>query len=536
MTRGLGYRFRDLSLLEEALTHGSYKHRSADADYERLEFLGDAALGLVVTETMHFQRPRWSGHERQETKSEIVSNQSLAAAALALSLDRGIRVGAGRTADVALRSSDRILANVFEAVLGAAYLDGGVPAARDIVGHAFEEEFRRHRLRPPHRRAGTLARALASIARLPDFGRRAVRRLLLRGSRQERALCHTFARPNLLEMALRSTGGRRSRKRRRGRQRGRGRSRGDAAVPDTHALRFLGRDVMQLAVSEALHLRFPDWNEGRMTLARMRLKERGFMTRLSGRWSLGGGPTAVASAEAVFGALYLDGRLKAARRALAEPLSEGLADLEDLRDPDLQLLDPKTRLQNQLAREGRELPRYEIRKRTARREGVAVNLRLAGRVVERGWGRSLKEAEKDAARRALRSIRDRSRRSGRRAPRATASSETARVRHAAASPEKTAKAIARPSGKTAKQAGPAPVTGSSGGETPANPKGALQELLVKRDGRLPVYRVISEHGPDHEKTFVVAVSVGGRRIGRGSGPSKRKAEARAAAAALAGGA
>ena len=73
--RGLGYRFRDLELLEEALTHGSYRNDHAVADYERLEFVGDAALGLVVTESMHFQRPNWDGQRRQETKSELVSNQ-----------------------------------------------------------------------------------------------------------------------------------------------------------------------------------------------------------------------------------------------------------------------------------------------------------------------------------------------------------------------------------------------------------------------------------------------------------------------------
>ena len=79
--RGLGYRFRNIDLLEEALTHGSYRNDHEVPDYERLEFVGDAALGLVVTESMHFQRPNWDGQRRQETKSELVSNHSLASAA-----------------------------------------------------------------------------------------------------------------------------------------------------------------------------------------------------------------------------------------------------------------------------------------------------------------------------------------------------------------------------------------------------------------------------------------------------------------------
>ena len=526
MARGLGYRFRRLGLLEEALTHGSYKHSGAEADYERLEFLGDAALGLVVTEAMHFQRPRWSGHRRQETKSEIVSNQSLAATALNLSLDRGIRVGAGRSTGAALRSSDRILANVFEAVLGAAYLDGGIPAVRGIVGRAFETEFRHHRLQPPSGPEGTFARVADGIGALADLARRVCRRLLLRRNGQEKAVGRTFVHPNLLEAALGSSG-----KQPRGRRRNRGRRRrASAGGGDAQALRFLGRDVMQLAVSEALHLHFPDWNEGRMTLARMRLKERGFMSGLSEHWSLGDTAAAVSSAEAVIGALYLDGKLDAARQALAEPLNEGLADLEDLRDPDLQLLDPKTRLQNQLAREGRELPQYEIRKRPGKRGGVAVNLRLGGKLIERGWGRGLKQAEKDAARRTLRKLYGRNRRERRRTSGGRPPARTVKPQQPARrTPEKAGR-------KTGKRRRPAPETGQAGGTLPENPKGALQELLVKRDGRLPVYRVISEHGPDHEKTFVVAVSVGGRRIGRGSGPSKRKAEAKAAAAALASGA
>ncbi|MXW70706.1 MAG: hypothetical protein F4Z74_04535 [Acidobacteria bacterium] len=516
--RGLGYRFQDLGLLEEALTHGSYRNDHAVADYERLEFVGDAALGLVVTESMHYQRPQWDGQRRQETKSELVSNQSLAAAARALSLDEGIRVGRGRNAGEEVRSSDRILANVFEAVLGAAYLDGGMPAARGVLGAAFRKKLQRLRLRPPEGVPGWVRRAGSGLRSIGPLGIRFARRLLLLRKRVERALGYTFASPGILAAALDAgdAGGQRSQGSRRGRKR-RTRGRRAPAPPSPGApagagfasrpaLRFLGRDVMHLVLAEALHEHFPEWDEGRMTLARMRLQSREFTRSLNEHWSLGDGDDAAASAEAVMGALYLDGSLGAARRALGRPFATAL---EELRDPGLELLDPKTLLQNRLAQAGKDAPRYEPRRapRTSRSNGtVSVTLRLADGLTETGVGRGLKEAEKDAARRVLERL---ERRSGRRRSRPR--------RGSADSPGE------------ATERSPAVVAATE------NPKGALQEALVKKEGRLPVYRLISESGPEHEKTFVMEVLAGRRALGRGVGPSKRKAEAEAAAAALASG-
>ncbi len=514
--RGLGYRFRDLELLEEALTHGSYRNDHAVADYERLEFVGDAALGLVVTESMHFQRPDWDGQRRQETKSELVSNQSLAAAARALALDEGIRVGRGRNAGEEVRSSDRILANVFEAVLGAAYLDGGMPAARGVLGAAFRKKLQRLRLTPPEGVPGWLDRAGSGLRSIGPLGIRFARRLLLLRKRVERALGYTFASPGILTAALdagdavreRASRSRRTRTRRtRGRRSPAPESSRAAPLVNRPALRFLGRDVMHLMLAEALHNHFPEWDEGRMTLARMRLQSREFTRTLNEHWSLGNGDDAAATAEAVMGALYLDGSLGAARRALGRPFKTAL---EELRDPDLELLDPKTLLQNRLAQAGKEAPKYEPKRggRSSRSDGaVSVTLRLADGLVETGVGRGLKEAEKDAARRALARL---DRRSGRRRRRTS--------RESAPDP--------------GEAGGPNPIEVTAATE---NPKGALQEALVKKEGRLPVYRLISESGPEHEKTFVMEVLAGRRALGRGIGPSKRKAEAEAAAAALAGG-
>ena len=518
--RGLGYRFRDIELLEEALTHGSYRNDHEVSDYERLEFVGDAALGLVVTESMHSQRPNWDSQRRQETKSEVVSNQSLAAAARMLSLDEGIRVGHGRSAGDEVRSSDRILANVFEAVLGAAYLDGGMPAARGVCRVAFRRKFERLRLQPPEGVPGWFRRAARGGRSIGRLVVRMARRGAFLGSGQERALGYTFARSNRLRAALDAdlpttegpSAGRRGRKRRTGRRRGPNRSsatrNGTFQTPGRQALRFLGRDVMHLVLADVLHSQFPEWDEGQMTLARMRLQSREFILKLSRHWSLGGGDESAGSAEAVMGALYLDGKLRAARRALGRPLALAL---EDLRDPDLELLDPKTLLQNRLAQAGKEAPQYDLKRPagSARDGTLSVTLRLADGLVETGVGRGIKEAEKDAARRALARLdRASGRGRGRRRP--------------AAVPAVEAGGGSRP------VAPPVAVSAD-------NPKGALQETLVKNEGRLPVYRLISESGPEHEKTYVIEVLAGGRALGRGVGRSKRKAEAEAAAAALAGG-
>ena len=517
--RGLGYRFRNIDLLEEALTHGSYRNDHEVPDYERLEFVGDAALGLVVTESMHFQRPHWDGQRRQETKSEVVSNQSLASAARTLSLDEGIRVGRGRNAGEEVRSSDRILANVFEAVLGAAYLDGGIAAARGVVGAAFRKKLERLRLRPPEGVPGWIRQGAGGFRSLGRIGIRIVRRTAFLRSGVEQALGYTFSRPGILLAALDEDGpnrgsepaGRRGKRRRTRRRRSpapRSLGRGVAAqTPSRQALRFLGRDVTHLVLAETLHNHFPEWDEGRMTLARMRFQSHEFTRTLSRHWSLGDGDEAVATAEAVMGALYVDGNLGAARRALGRPFAEAL---EELQDPDLELLDPKTLLQNRLAQAGKEAPRYEVKRgtRSAGADGkVSVTVRLAG-MLETGVGRGLKEAEKDAARQVLARLERQANR--RRIP----------TRRESASRSE------RDIGETST----APISIPSD-----NPKGALQEALVKNEGRLPVYRLISESGPEHDKTYVMEVLAGRRALGRGVGASKRKAEAEAATAALASG-
>ncbi|QDU69607.1 ribonuclease III [Engelhardtia mirabilis] len=127
------YRFRDPRLLELALTHAS---STGGEDNERLEFLGDAVLDLLVAEHLFQVDPRASEGELTERKAMVVSRQSLALAAKSLDLDREARVGRGLRDSTLPRS---VLANLYEAILGAIYLDGGLEASREFVDESLGE-------------------------------------------------------------------------------------------------------------------------------------------------------------------------------------------------------------------------------------------------------------------------------------------------------------------------------------------------------------------------------------------------------------
>jgi len=116
--------FHDERLLELALTHAS---TGASEDNERLEFLGDAVLDLIVAEELYRVLPPLDEGAMTELKAWVVSRKVLAGVARALDLEERARVGAGMR-DRALTSS--MLANLYEAALGAVYLDAGLEAAR----------------------------------------------------------------------------------------------------------------------------------------------------------------------------------------------------------------------------------------------------------------------------------------------------------------------------------------------------------------------------------------------------------------------
>src|ERR1700754_4591684 len=128
--RRIGYVFRDKALLRAALTHASgAEHRLASN--ERLEFLGDAILGLVVCELLFRQFPQYLEGELTKIKSIVVSRQTCAKISEALGLQEFLILGKGMTTTPTVPPS--VLADVFESLIAAIYLDGGDPASREFI-------------------------------------------------------------------------------------------------------------------------------------------------------------------------------------------------------------------------------------------------------------------------------------------------------------------------------------------------------------------------------------------------------------------
>ena len=139
LARILGYAFRDPALAELALSHPSYAHEvDGSRGNERLEFLGDAVLGLAVAELFFRARPDWSEGELTRARAGLVNQQALAERARAIGLDRFIKLGRTERRTEGQRK-DSVLANCLEAVIGAVYLDGGVLPVTDLVERMFAE-------------------------------------------------------------------------------------------------------------------------------------------------------------------------------------------------------------------------------------------------------------------------------------------------------------------------------------------------------------------------------------------------------------
>jgi len=128
--RRIGYAFSDRSLLQSALTHASgAQHRLASN--ERLEFLGDAILGAVVCESLYRQYPDYLEGDLTKIKSIVVSRQTCAKISEVLGLQDFLILGKGMTTHPTVPPS--VLADVFESLIAAIYLDGGDGAARGFV-------------------------------------------------------------------------------------------------------------------------------------------------------------------------------------------------------------------------------------------------------------------------------------------------------------------------------------------------------------------------------------------------------------------
>jgi len=125
----LGYQFQDISLLELALTHRSVsRHRN----YERLEFLGDAQLGQIISVALFEQFPEAAEGQLTRMRASLVRGQTLALVARELGLGEYLVLGGGELKSGGFRR-DSILADALESIIGAMLLDGGEPRCRDVV-------------------------------------------------------------------------------------------------------------------------------------------------------------------------------------------------------------------------------------------------------------------------------------------------------------------------------------------------------------------------------------------------------------------
>lgn len=138
----LGYRFRDPRLLEQALVHRSYvAEHPGTLSNERLEFLGDAVLGVVVAELAYRRYADVAEGLLSEMRKRVVNAAVLAEVAAEFQIGHFVRLGRGEDAGGG-RTKTSILADACEAVIGAVYLDGGLEAAHPLVermvGHRLE--------------------------------------------------------------------------------------------------------------------------------------------------------------------------------------------------------------------------------------------------------------------------------------------------------------------------------------------------------------------------------------------------------------
>ena len=131
----IGYRFRNISLLQNALTHSSYAnerwHNSLLSN-ERLEFLGDSVLGMLVAEYLYRNFPNRPEGELTRMRADMVCEQTLAATANRIGLGEHLMLGHGEER-FGGRSRDSILADAVESVIAACFLDGGLDAALQFV-------------------------------------------------------------------------------------------------------------------------------------------------------------------------------------------------------------------------------------------------------------------------------------------------------------------------------------------------------------------------------------------------------------------
>jgi ribonuclease-3 len=138
LEEALGYRFREHRLLEEALTHRSRTNEAAGdvSDNQRLEFLGDSILGFLTGRELFLRFPSWQEGDLSRVRASLVDEENLAALAREIGVGGYLHLGRGEDKGGG-REKKSILADAFEAIIAAVYLDGGLPAVQKVVRRHF---------------------------------------------------------------------------------------------------------------------------------------------------------------------------------------------------------------------------------------------------------------------------------------------------------------------------------------------------------------------------------------------------------------
>lgn len=146
----IGYAFQNKKLLQQAFTHRSYynEHRDQIDDHnERLEFLGDSILGLLISDYLYHHLPSQAEGELSRLRAHLVEAGSCARLLQQLELGDFVQLGRGERMNEG-RGRETILADLFEALLGAVYLDGGMEAAQKFFWGHFKQEIEKNLAHP----------------------------------------------------------------------------------------------------------------------------------------------------------------------------------------------------------------------------------------------------------------------------------------------------------------------------------------------------------------------------------------------------
>jgi ribonuclease-3 len=141
LERRIGYKFRDRGVLEHALTHRSRVHEDASGgvfDNESMEFLGDSVLGFVIADMLFREFPQHNEGQKSKLKASIVSASALARLGEKIDIGHYLILGRGEE-KTGGRMKHALIADCYEALIAAVYLDGGIEAARGFIGRQFAD-------------------------------------------------------------------------------------------------------------------------------------------------------------------------------------------------------------------------------------------------------------------------------------------------------------------------------------------------------------------------------------------------------------